>query len=201
MREWTTIQLRTVESKVAKLFEDGKISGPIHLSGGNEVPLIKIFKDINPVDWVCSTHRYHYHYLLKGGTSKTLIHHLTNECTIHMFDKKLNFLTSAIVGGIIPIAVGIAKSLSLGGHEGRVYCFVGDGATDSGHFFEAVRYSINFKLPITFVVEDNRYSCDTRTHDRWGDDLMHILGTGNCVRSYEYNRIYPHTGMGKHITF
>ena len=61
-------ELIGVEKRVAELFKEGKVRGPVHLSGGNEAKLIKIFQEVNEKDWVFSTHRWHYHYLLKGGT-------------------------------------------------------------------------------------------------------------------------------------
>ena len=190
------------EDKVAKMFKEGKIRGPVHLSGGNEDELERIFTRIYHRDWVFSTHRWHYHYLLKGGKPEDIVNHLTEhpDKTMTMFDKKLNFLSSAIVGGCIPIAVGTALAIKMRGDASNVYCFVGDAATDAGHFFEAVRFADSYDLPITFIIEDNGYSCDTLIGDRWGDEpecAVHSMR----IEYYMYDRKWPHVGIGEHVCF
>ena len=68
--KWTKTKLMNFEKSIADDFERGKINCPLHLCGGNEDQLIEIFKDIDEEDYVFSTHRNHYHYLLKGGSVK-----------------------------------------------------------------------------------------------------------------------------------
>lgn len=201
-------ELREIEREVAGLFEGGKIKGPVHLSGGNEEPLICLFNRVAERDWVLSTHRWHYHYLLKGGTREGLLKHLTTNQPIHCFSKELNFMTSAIVGGMIPIACGIAAGITRRREEGRVWCFIGDGACDSGLFHGAVRYAYWFHLPVRFVVEDNGMSCDSSIAQRFGncgmecrDDVMFGGMYDDYVEYYEYMRIWPHVGTGRHVAF
>ena len=154
----TAEELRGFEREVKRLFLAKKIRGPVHLSGGNERPLLEIFQRVQPEDWVFSTHRYHYHYLLKGGKPDYLLLHLMHECTIHLYDRGLRFFTSAIVGGCLPIAVGTALAIKRRGGKERVWCFVGDGATDSGRLFDALRYAASFDLPKVFIEENNNLS-------------------------------------------
>ena len=78
-----------------------------------------------------------------------------------------NFLSSSIVNGTIPIAVGVAIALKKDKKE-KVWCFLGDMAGESGVFYEAYKYSINFDLPITFVIEDNNLSTNSPTNIVWG---------------------------------
>ena len=83
--------------------------------------------------------------------------------------------------------------------EMHVWCFVGDGATDSGRFFEAVRYAWACELPITFIIEDNRLSCDTPREVRWPKEELFVYNRilwNNIIGLdyYEYERIFPHTG-------
>jgi pyruvate dehydrogenase E1 component alpha subunit len=208
--KWTPTLLREFEERVAKEFEEGKISCPVHLSGGNESQLISIFELINEEDYIISTHRNHYHYLLKGGNDEKLMAELRgdnlgvcNGCgrSMHIFDSSINFLTSGIVAGGCSIACGIGlaiqKELPLT-KRNHVWCFVGDGAEDSGHFTEAVRFAGGRKLPVTFIIEDNDLSIDIPKVDRWKE--YSPITAENVIR-YNYKRRYPHVGVGKHVTF
>jgi TPP-dependent pyruvate/acetoin dehydrogenase alpha subunit len=211
--KWTKPSLLAFERKVATLFEEGKINCPLHLCGGNESKLLDIFKHIKEEDFVFSTHRNHYHYLLKGGDEQKLLDELlglpSGICkglgrSMHIYDKTINFYTTAIVGGNVGPAVGVAFALAKSRKDAAlssgacVWCFVGDGATDSGYFVEAVRIANGRNLPITFIVEDNDLSINTSKTKRWHsyepiDDRRIIY--------YKYDRIYPHVGIGKFITF
>jgi pyruvate dehydrogenase E1 component alpha subunit len=201
--KWTIKQLQEFEKDIAKGFENGEINAPIHLSGGNEKQLIKIFKSIKKDDYVFSTHRNHYHYLLKGGDPEKLqkeIYHTGQQRSMNFCDPSINFYTSAIVGGGCAIATGVALALKRQESKSRVWCFLGDGASDGGHFWEAVRFAFHQKLPITFIIEDNDRSVDSSFSERWGNEsncLVHNLP----IIHYKYTRIYPHVGIGKHVTF
>jgi TPP-dependent pyruvate/acetoin dehydrogenase alpha subunit len=168
------------ERVIANIFEKGKIKAPVHLAGGNEEQLIEIFKQIKPTDWVCSTHRSHYHALLKGIPKEWIKKEILLGHSITLCNREYRFITSAIVGGIIPIAVGLAMSGQ------TVWCFVGDMASETGIFHECVKYATGHKLPIHFVVEDNGYSVDTPTELVW---------------RYSYSRKFPHQGVGKWVQF
>lgn len=226
---WTVKTLRAFENTIAGIFEEGKLHCPIHFSGGNEKDLIAIFKNIKKEDYVFSTHRNHYHFLLKGGDPKDLLNEMTGKKTainkgqarsMNVCDPRINFYTSAIVGGNCAIAVGVAMALkkeerTAEGGRGKkvgavrksslknkrqpwVWCFVGDGAEDQGHFLEAVRFGLSRNLPLTFIVEDNDMSTDSTKKDRWHN--YQPVFAKNILR-YTYQRIWPHVGMGKRVTF
>jgi pyruvate dehydrogenase E1 component alpha subunit len=203
--KWTPEALTGFEKRVAQLFEEGKIHAPIHLSGGNEKDLITLFSFIKPEDWIVSTHRSHYHYLLKGGDPKKLmgeIQGLESGCcggrgrSMNPMDLSLNFVTTAIVGGGCAVACGIALALQKEGTEAGVFCFVGDGGEDTGHFMEAARFAESRKLPVTFVVEDNDLSVESTKEDRW--KKFQAVAFPNVIR-YTYKRTYPHVGIGRHV--
>lgn len=101
------------ELDIKKIYEAGKIKAPIHLSGNNEDQLIKIFKKINKNDWVFSTWRNHYHALLKGIPRDWLKKEIIAGRSMGINNIKYKFYSSAIVAGIIPIALGVAKALKL----------------------------------------------------------------------------------------
>jgi len=156
------------ENEIVGLWEDAKIAYPVHFSGGNEDQLIEIFKNIKREDYKFSTHRSHYHYLLSGGSPEKLKEMIIKGDSMHVFDKEINFLTSAIVAGIPAIAAGVAWAIKQKNLETRVWCFIGDGAEDEGHFYEAVRYVDGHNLPCTFVIEDNDRSVETPKLLRYG---------------------------------
>lgn len=175
----TKEELIAFERDIGNIFEQAKIRAPVHLAGGNEDQLIAIFKQIKPTDWVCSTHRSHYHALLKGIPKEWIKKEILQGHSITLCNREYRFITSAIVGGIIPIAVGLAMSGQ------TVWCFVGDMASETGIFHECVKYATGHNLPIRFVVEDNGLSVETPTREVWG---------------YSYRSKYPHQGVsGKNV--
>lgn len=101
------------EDDIKKVYESGKIKAPIHLSGNNEDQLIKIFKKVKKNDWVFSTWRNHYHALLKGIPKEWLKKEIIEGRSMGINNIKYKFYSSAIVGGILPIALGVGKSIQL----------------------------------------------------------------------------------------
>lgn len=191
----TKSELIAFETRIRDAFERGELPHLLHLSGGNEDELIRIFHDIRPKDWVFGTHRSHYHYLLKGGTEERLETLIREGRSMFIFDAKLRFFTSSIVAGCCAIAAGVAMSIQIRGGSERVYCFIGDAGTDEGHFYEAVRYVDGFDLPCSFIVEDNNRSVETTVSRRWGK-IYSGLTMPACVRHYRYTPTYPHAGTG-----
>lgn len=188
-------ELQDFESHIASLYEKGKIRAPIHLSGGNETKLIRIFKEIKKGDWIFSTHRSHLHYLLAGGSPQKLEEKILSGHSMHIFDSEIPFFSSSIVAGICPIALGVALGLKRKRSKKKTWCFVGDMAGETGLFHECVRYAEGHNLPITFIVEDNGVSVKAPTQKVWGQRK------GNKVLRYKYKNKYPHAGIGKWVTF
>jgi len=200
MKHKTAEQLIAFEDRICKLWEDGELPYPVYFSVGSEAPLIEIFKDVRDGDYIFSTHRSHYHYLLSGGSEEKLEKFICDGNGLYVFDQQLNFFTSSIVGGTPAIAAGVALSLQMVGSDNRVWCFIGDGATDEGNTFEAMRYVQGRNLPCTFVIENNDRSVVASKSDRWGDGNYEWP---ECVLTYSYSPKYPHTGNGckKNIVF
>ncbi len=185
------------EEKIKKIYESGKIKAPIHLSGNNEEPLIKIFKKIKKNDWVLSTWRNHYHALLKGIPEKWLEKEIVNGRSMGINNLKYKFYSSAIVGGIIPIALGIAKGMKLKKKKNVVWAFVGDMTFETGGFHECYKYAKNHKLPLKFIVEDNNLSTNTPTDKVW----VKKSKIPRDIIYYKYKRKYPHHGTGGWVLF
>jgi TPP-dependent pyruvate/acetoin dehydrogenase alpha subunit len=177
-------ELAAFEKEIACLWEQAKIRAPIHLAGGNEEPLINIFKNIQPEDYVFSTHRSHLHALLKGVPKDDVRRSILAGRSISLCFPEHRFYTSAIVAGGLPIACGVAMD----GH--RVWCFIGDCAAQTGMFSECTRYAERNHLPITFIIEDNGMSVATPTLAVWSP--MRELGP-NVIR-YHYKNTWPHQG-------
>src|SRR5688572_6867119 len=129
------------EAKLAEEFEQGKIKGPVHLSGGNEEQLIAVFKRVSPEDWVFSTWRNHYHALLHGVPKDKVLAEIRAGRSMNLSFPEHRFYTSAIVGGILPIATGVAAALKSKGCKRKAWCFVGDMAATTGAFHEAHTYA------------------------------------------------------------
>jgi TPP-dependent pyruvate/acetoin dehydrogenase alpha subunit len=186
----TADDLRTFEREVADAFEAGRIRGPVHLSDGNEEMLIAIFRDIPRMDWVFSTWRSHYHALLHGIPRELVMAEILAGRSMMLHFPEYRFFTSAIVGGILPIACGVAATGQ------PVWCFLGDMTASIGTFWDAEHFAQGHDLPIQFIIEDNGLSTDTPTLETWGRGLK------PKTWRYRYTRaLYPHVGTGTHVTF
>ena len=145
-------ELINFELKVKEAYEAGKIKAPVHLSGNNEDQLIEIFKKVNEDDWVFSSWRNHYHALLHGFDPDELFNLIVEGRSMGINSLKYRFYSSSIVGGSLPISLGMAQSIKLKNEKNKVWCFIGDMTFETGVFHECYKYSRNFNLPLEFVV-------------------------------------------------
>lgn len=193
----TKEELIYFETVVKQRYENGDILAPVHLSKDNEDELIEIFQYVHPDDWVFSAWRNHYHALLHGMNKQELMKDILSGRSMATSSNVNKFYSSAIVGGIIPIALGTAMALKNKKSENKVWCFIGDMTFETGVFHESYKYAKNFDLPIQFVVEDNNLSVHTPTDAAWGvkqevpDDVVY----------YTYENGYPHHGTGAWVNF
>lgn len=159
---------------------------PTHLSLGHEHVAAELHEGLYPQDWLFSTHRNHHHYLAKGGNEQKLwdeIHGLESGLnkgfsgSQGISDPALNFHATAIVGGLVGVATGVAYSFSLRPPRSYmndgwpnpapiVVCVLGDAGTEQGVFWESLNFSALHKLPIVFVVENNGKSVDSLIEER-----------------------------------
>ena len=109
------------------------------------------------------------------------------------------FYASAIVGGILPIAVGLGMAIKRKSENRKVWCFVGDMTAATGGFEEATKYAWSFKLPVTFVIEDNGKSVQTPTKEAWGNSWPYEFRKN--VIYYKYELTWPHHGSGVYVQF
>jgi len=190
------------ENKIASHFNKAKIKAPIHLHSNNEEQLIEIFKKINKKDWIFCSWRSHYHCLLKGVPKDKLEKEILLGKSISLCFPEYNIYSSAIVGGILPIAVGMALSFKIKKIKKKVFCFIGDMTSETGIAHECIKFSINKKLPIKFIIEDNSKSVCTDTNKAWSQKkLTYENSYSKYIYYYKYHLKYPHAGAGKRVQF
>jgi len=199
--KYTSKELRDFEEQIKQEFLKGTIKGPCHLAGGDEDQLIEIFSKIKRTDWVLSTWRSSYHAILHGVPKEKVWEKIMEGKSINLCFPDYNFYTSAIVGGIIPIAVGLGYALK--GTDNRVYCCIGDMAESCGMFHDSYKFVMINNLSVTFIVGNNFVSTNTPTLESWGLKPNPNRKVKTDVRYdnqwywyYEYERVYPHVGIG-----
>lgn len=204
-------QLIEFENHIASLYNNKQIRAPIHLYHGNETQIKKVFDNIDiENDWVCCTWRNHYQCLLKGVPEELLTDRILSGKSMVLNLEKHKIVCSSIVGGIQSIATGIAGAIKYKNLNSKVWCWMGDMSAETGAFHEAYRYAVSFKLPITFVIEDNNLSVTSPTSEICGRKTPWYLPKdfegdwyeGEQFVYYKYkNDKYPHSGAGIRVEF
>jgi len=166
--------IRRFEEKCAELYSHGKIQGFLHLYIGEEAVAVGAMQALTPDDNVVSTYREHGHALARGmppGAAMAEMFGKANGCSrgrggsMHLFDAGLRFFGgNAIVGGGLPIAVGLALADQLRKRPAVTACFFGDGAVAEGEFHESLNLAALWKLPVVFICENNLYAMGTHLH-------------------------------------
>jgi pyruvate dehydrogenase E1 component alpha subunit len=165
------LRIRRFEEKAAELYSAGKIRGFLHLYIGEEAIAVGALEPLAPDDAVVATYREHGHALARGipaGAIMAEMYGKANGCSrghggsMHIFDVGRRFYGGyAIVGGGIPIAVGLALADKLQNRARVTACFFGDGAVAEGEFHESLNLAALWKLPVVFLCENNRYAMGT----------------------------------------
>lgn len=191
----TAESLIVFEEDVKRSWEAGDLPYLLHLGGGNEKQLIEIFDEAQEGDWFFVSHRNHLHSLLAGISSDQVCENIRNGGSMFSYSRKHRVFSSAILAGNCGIAVGVAIALKAQKSPNQVWCFLGDGAEENGHFYEAVLFASGHDLPINFVIEDNAIQVDTPKLLRRGM-WRGLLDAEPCVRRYHYVPHWPHAGSG-----
>jgi TPP-dependent pyruvate/acetoin dehydrogenase alpha subunit len=198
----TEQDLVAFETDIAGLFNAASIKAPVHLYSGNEKEMIEVFRDIRADDWLFCSWRSHYQCLLKGVPPEDVKKEILDGHSISLCFPQYRIFSSAIVGGVLPIAVGTALSIKHRGGQERVHCFMGDMTSETGIAHECIKYSRNLQLPIRFIVEDNGLSVCTDTRDAWHQNPLTYEATNDpMVVYYKYQTRYPHAGAGVRVQF
>lgn len=161
-------RIRFVEEEIARRYSENKMRCPTHLSVGQEAVAAAVGLALRRDDLVVSGHRAHAHYLGKGGDVRTMLAEIYGKVTgcargkggsMHLIDEDAGFMGStAIVGGTVPIGVGLAYGMKVK-RTTQVSCiFFGEAVLESGVFFESANFAALKCLPVLFVCENNLYS-------------------------------------------
>ena len=142
--------------------------------------------------------RSHYQCLLKGVPREELKAEIVAGRSIALCFPEYRIMSSGIVGGILPIALGIALGIKRSGEDARVHCFMGDMTAETGIAHECMKYAEGHDLPIQFHIEDNGLSVCTDTKEVWGAGSIKSAK----VDSFKYRPgRYPHAGAGSRVQF
>jgi len=160
-------KIRFFEETVDELFARGLVHGTMHLSIGQEASAVGSISALRDEDYILSTHRGHGHCIAKDADLKLMMAEFwgkeTGYCrgrggSMHVADMGArNLGANGVVGGGIPLAVGVGLSLKMRGREEIVMGFFGDGAANQGSFHEALNMAAIWCLPVVYVCENNQY--------------------------------------------
>jgi pyruvate dehydrogenase E1 component alpha subunit len=167
----TMIRIRAFEAKCAELYQRQKIRGFLHLYDGEEAISTGVMTTLDAGDAVVATYREHGQAIARGIPMTALMAELYGKLegccrgrggSMHFFDRTRRFVGgNAIVGGGLPLALGIALADHMQGKSAATACFFGEGAVDEGEFHETLNLAALWKLPLLFVCENNLYSMGT----------------------------------------
>jgi pyruvate dehydrogenase E1 component alpha subunit len=175
--------VRRFEERCVELYSLQKIRGFLHVYIGEEAVAAGALRCIGPDDNVVATYREHGHALLRGVPTEAVMGEMLGKVTgcargrggsMHLFSAERRFFGGyAIVGGGLPIAVGLALADKLSGRRAATACFFGDGAAEEGEFAESLNLAVLWKLPVLFLCENNLYAMGTRLDRHAGDPRLH----------------------------
>ena len=165
------LRIRRLEEKSAELYGEGKIRGFLHLYIGEEAVAVGALHALKAEDNIVATYREHGHALVRGMPMERIMAEMYGKregCSrgrggsMHLFDAKTRlFGGNAIVGGGLPLAVGLALADKMQGARRVTACFFGDGAMAEGVFHESANLAALWKLPVLFCCENNLYAMGT----------------------------------------
>ncbi|MCZ8019923.1 pyruvate dehydrogenase (acetyl-transferring) E1 component subunit alpha [Novosphingobium sp.] len=165
------LRIRRFEEKCAELYTKEKIRGFLHLYIGEEAIATGVMQALEPQDAVVATYREHGHALARGIDPRAIMAEMFGKregCSggrggsMHLFDAATRFYGgNAIVGGGLPLAVGLALAEQMQGRTGLTVCFFGEGAVAEGEFHESLNLAALWRLPVLFVCENNLYAMGT----------------------------------------
>jgi TPP-dependent pyruvate/acetoin dehydrogenase alpha subunit len=169
-------RIRRVEEEIVRVYPTDVIKSPVHLSIGQEAVSVAVCEALRPQDAVFGTYRGHALYLAKGGDLNRMIAELYGKSTgcargkggsMHLVDVEHGVMgTSAVVATTIPEALGMAIAFQYRREPRVAVCFLGDGATEEGVFFETLNFAALRKAPLIMICENNCYAIHTPLHRR-----------------------------------
>ena len=178
---------RRFEEKVAEAYALGKIGGFCHLYIGQEAVGTGVMSMLRPDDYVVTTYRDHGQALARGMTPRSVMAELFGRAdgcsggkggSMHLFDRNLNFLGGhGIVGGHVPLATGVGFAIKYRGGDQCIVCFMGEAAVNNGAFHESLNMAGLWKLPVIYVIENNKYGMGTS--ESRASSIQHMYKRGD----------------------
>ncbi len=165
------LKIRRFEERASQLYGMGHIGGFCHLYIGQEAVVVGVLMTIEKNDSVVTTYRDHGHMIARGLDPKRIMAELTGKAngyssgkggSMHMFSKENNFYGGhGIVGAQVPIGTGIAFTHKYNNEKNICRTYIGDGAMNNGQVFEAFNLAALWKLPVLYIIENNKYGMGT----------------------------------------
>ena len=187
------LRIRQFEDRAAELYGAGAIRGFMHLYNVEEAIAVGTMRALVPGDAIVSTYREHGHAIARGVPMNTLMAELFGKVTgcsrgrggsMHFFDAATRFYGgNAIVGGGLPLAVGLALALRMQERDGIAVCFFGEGAVAEGAFHESLNLAALWHLPVLFVCENNRYAMGTALQISESETDIHAKAASYRIES------------------
>jgi pyruvate dehydrogenase E1 component alpha subunit len=178
------VRIRRFEEKCAELYQQEKIRGFLHLYIGEEAIAAGAMQVLTPADAVVATYREHGHALARGVAMDAVMAEMYGKAegcsrgrggSMHLFDAATRFYGgNAIVGGGLPLAVGLALAEKMQRRDAIAACFFGEGAVAEGEFHESLNLAELWRLPLLFVCENNLYAMGTRLERSESQPDIHI---------------------------
>ncbi len=168
---WDMLLIRRFEEKAGQLYGMGFIGGFCHLYIGQEAVVVGMQMALKPGDQVITAYRDHGHMLATGMEAKGVMAELTGRRggysrgkggSMHMFSVEKGFFGGhGIVGGQVPLGTGLAFANKYRGNDNVSLTYFGDGAANQGQVYEAFNMAELWKLPVIYIIENNRYAMGT----------------------------------------
>lgn len=165
------IRIRRFEEKCAELYSASKIRGFLHLYIGEEAVAVGALQTLTADDAIVCTYREHGHALVRGVSADAIMAEMYGKVSgcsrgrggsMHLFDAATHFCGgNAIVGGGLPLAVGLALADKMRRRDRVTACFFGEGAVAEGEFHESMNLAALWRLPVLFCCENNLYAMGT----------------------------------------
>jgi len=190
--------IRRAEEKLLELFSEGKINGTTHTYIGQEACAVGVISSLNTdIDIVISNHRSHGHYLAYGGPLNLLfaeiVGHKEGVCSgiggsQHL--KYKNYYSNGILGGTVPMAIGMAFAEKMKKSDAIITVFLGDGALGEGIVYESFNIASLWQLPVLFVIEANGYAQSTHVSKNTAGSIID-RPRAFSIETYEMEKSLP----------
>jgi pyruvate dehydrogenase E1 component alpha subunit len=202
-KEWlrTMMIIRRFEERAGEMYAKAKVGGFLHLAIGEEATIVGSGRALRDSDFLISTYRSHGHAIVRGTDPKRVMAELFGRVdgtskgrggSMHMFDLEKRFMGGyGIVGGNLPIAAGFALASDYQGTDDVTLCQFGDGASNQGTFGETLNLAALWRLPVVFMVTNNRFGMGTALERHSAVTDLHKRGEGFGVPGMQCDGMDP----------